>query len=304
MEPKLFPFSCCPDPLWVRGGLCANPDCECGDVFIDLLEYDKSCPSGEGRLKLTLRIDTATWQELEAPPRSEALNALAQEFLREYPAKERAAWQAEVAEKRRIVRRLRECRLDPRDVETGKLVAFREVVIEPGSLVPSSLLFLFQFEHAGIKYLMDDFYCSNPDCHCGDVHLTFFGFTGAPVASGKAVIKECFQVVLSLEGRVQSVDCPPAMRAQATAVLKAWRKSPEFEHRLESFLWRYAKIKEIAARSLPTRARLRPSIDRLSPAAEQESEPPRVGRNEPCPCGSGKKYKKCCGKPGSFAPPG
>jgi preprotein translocase subunit SecA len=21
----------------------------------------------------------------------------------------------------------------------------------------------------------------------------------------------------------------------------------------------------------------------------------RVGRNDPCPCGSGKKYKKCCG---------
>ena len=24
--------------------------------------------------------------------------------------------------------------------------------------------------------------------------------------------------------------------------------------------------------------------------------PPRVGRNDPCPCGSGKKFKKCCGK--------
>jgi len=23
---------------------------------------------------------------------------------------------------------------------------------------------------------------------------------------------------------------------------------------------------------------------------------PRIGRNDPCPCGSGKKYKKCCGK--------
>ena len=23
-------------------------------------------------------------------------------------------------------------------------------------------------------------------------------------------------------------------------------------------------------------------------------EEPRVGRNDPCPCGSGKKYKKCC----------
>jgi SEC-C motif domain protein len=24
-------------------------------------------------------------------------------------------------------------------------------------------------------------------------------------------------------------------------------------------------------------------------------EGPKVGRNDPCPCGSGKKYKKCCG---------
>ncbi len=24
-------------------------------------------------------------------------------------------------------------------------------------------------------------------------------------------------------------------------------------------------------------------------------EEPKVGRNDPCPCGSGKKYKKCCG---------
>ena len=23
-------------------------------------------------------------------------------------------------------------------------------------------------------------------------------------------------------------------------------------------------------------------------------ETPKVGRNEPCPCGSGKKFKKCC----------
>ena len=25
------------------------------------------------------------------------------------------------------------------------------------------------------------------------------------------------------------------------------------------------------------------------------NEGPKVGRNDPCPCGSGKKYKKCCG---------
>ena len=29
--------------------------------------------------------------------------------------------------------------------------------------------------------------------------------------------------------------------------------------------------------------------------AEDRAPAPSVGRNDPCPCGSGKKYKKCCG---------
>lgn len=29
--------------------------------------------------------------------------------------------------------------------------------------------------------------------------------------------------------------------------------------------------------------------------AVSEAKPKKVGRNDPCPCGSGKKYKKCCG---------
>lgn len=27
-------------------------------------------------------------------------------------------------------------------------------------------------------------------------------------------------------------------------------------------------------------------------------KPKKIGRNDPCPCGSGKKYKNCCGRPG------
>lgn len=33
----------------------------------------------------------------------------------------------------------------------------------------------------------------------------------------------------------------------------------------------------------------------LNPTEKQMArKPPKVGRNEPCPCGSGKKFKKCC----------
>jgi len=31
------------------------------------------------------------------------------------------------------------------------------------------------------------------------------------------------------------------------------------------------------------------------PPYEPERAKPKIGRNEPCPCGSGKKYKRCCG---------
>jgi hypothetical protein len=36
--------------------------------------------------------------------------------------------------------------------------------------------------------------------------------------------------------------------------------------------------------------------DESAHVVESYRAPPKVGRNEPCPCGSGKKYKKCCGR--------
>lgn len=35
---------------------------------------------------------------------------------------------------------------------------------------------------------------------------------------------------------------------------------------------------------------------RLRPLPDNQTKAKKVGRNEPCPCGSGKKYKKCCGR--------
>lgn len=40
-----------------------------------------------------------------------------------------------------------------------------------------------------------------------------------------------------------------------------------------------------------TPTELSPSQENATPVQQE-----KVGRNEPCPCGSGKKYKKCCGK--------
>jgi preprotein translocase subunit SecA len=37
--------------------------------------------------------------------------------------------------------------------------------------------------------------------------------------------------------------------------------------------------------------------EQVAVAAEPVRAEPKIGRNEPCPCGSGKKYKHCHGQP-------
>jgi preprotein translocase subunit SecA len=38
-----------------------------------------------------------------------------------------------------------------------------------------------------------------------------------------------------------------------------------------------------------------PSLEAAAAVATAIRKGEKIGRNDPCPCGSGKKYKKCCG---------
>ena len=56
----------------------------------------------------------------------------------------------------------------------------------------------------------------------------------------------------------------------------------------------YKDVKEeVAALLAPPQKETGEMPERGKPIVREE---PKVGRNDPCPCGSGKKYKKCCGK--------
>jgi len=51
-----------------------------------------------------------------------------------------------------------------------------------------------------------------------------------------------------------------------------------------------------AAMGLPTRSAAPPRVGGDdAPVQTVRRDEPKVGRNDPCPCGSGKKYKKCHG---------
>ncbi len=57
--------------------------------------------------------------------------------------------------------------------------------------------------------------------------------------------------------------------------------------------------KQILTMELPSEAMRFDLLKQLAdtkPSASQPEKQKKVGRNDPCPCGSGKKYKRCCGK--------
>ncbi|HSE14983.1 MAG TPA: SEC-C metal-binding domain-containing protein, partial [Candidatus Deferrimicrobium sp.] len=56
-----------------------------------------------------------------------------------------------------------------------------------------------------------------------------------------------------------------------------------------------ADMKERAAAPRPARVVLSRGDIKSAGKTTQKREGAKIGRNDPCPCGSGKKYKKCCG---------
>jgi preprotein translocase subunit SecA len=64
-------------------------------------------------------------------------------------------------------------------------------------------------------------------------------------------------------------------------------------------VWRVSQVShdEVGQFAMAEQQRAAAQAPQGEPIVKQiKLEHPKVGRNDPCPCGSGKKYKKCCGK--------
>ena len=90
------------------------------------------------------------------------------------------------------------------------------------------------------------------------------------------------------------------------------QKNPVVEYRFEGFEMFDAMVESIREETIRLLFTIQVQPNSEAPKREQVMKPmetggdgsttssPRkvgekVGRNDPCPCGSGKKYKKCCG---------
>jgi hypothetical protein len=102
-------------------------------------------------------------------------------------------------------------------------------------------------------------------------------------------------MVADLEGIERDVNAPKPWRwdrrhliMDAIAEMEWWSSFHPEDSRPK-------KIPKLEAPALPS-SPADPDSDSEYVAPQPFVRETKIGRNDPCPCGSGKKYKKCCGK--------
>ena len=114
-----------------------------------------------------------------------------------------------------------------------------------------------------------DLYCPAPGCECGEVVVLFETKVPQGAPSPGTVVVQASGATESRPGK---------------------NDGARLEELWKSFRQRHPNYVDRFARRYPTMKRMGERIVENSPAVSI-----KTGRNDPCPCGSGRKFKKCCG---------
>lgn len=293
-------FSSDPRSFVVEDEYCENPDCACHLVWLLFTAIDH--PEGPRSKPLSFRIgvDLETWQERKPPARAPQIDRRVAEFLSQLSASRKNEFRTKYQEGRRRAQRIADYRVDPQEILSGVLVSFSDVLTGNQSLSSGGRSFAHRFTMGGREYLVEDLYCANPACDCQALHVQFW--EGVYSSDGeKLEITMSFLGRVTFAGQLEVEESPRCTRREAQRILSAWRKAYQCD--MELYERRYQCVQEIGRRCLAeaeTRAAGNPSLTkgahRFQPdtAANSSNLPNRIGRNAPCPCGSGKKFKRCC----------
>lgn len=134
------------------------------------------------------------------------------------------------------------------------------------------------FYSGGTRVWADDAYCISAGCPCRDVVVSFVPTDAEEMAACCAL-----QIDLA-RGRVTDAETGRAPSADRRAL---W----------DDLCAAVPDVRERMQHRRRAMRRIAPEIRRLAGhEAPRAAEPggPRPGRNDPCPCGSGRKYKRCC----------
>lgn len=174
-------------------------------------------------------------------------------------------------------------RYDWHDFRFGELASYIEVLWAAWDTLVS---------HEGSRYQVEDLHCLAPGCPCKNVHLVFSELRDSSLVDvGHVVV------------RVPKLKVIEATTPLARALWAQLRAKKLLVGELAARRKRIKAIGKAVRREGMLAGEREPMEDLASQPSFTSAPPPGappatrrtgVARNAPCPCGSGRKYKRCC----------
>jgi hypothetical protein len=144
------------------------------------------------------------------------------------------------------------------------------------------------------EYALLEAYCNEPDCDCRRVFLNVGSWRTGEILAVIAYGWESKKYYANWLGR----NDPSIIKELQGPVLNSASPQSEFAPALLQEVEHILQDKHYLDRIKRHYRLFKKTVDnQLSEPNEVEFTPQqKIHRNAPCPCGSGKKYKKCCGK--------
>lgn len=256
---------------------CTNENCNCRDPKLKFYEVDRNI---QGDKLFEIKINVDSWEISEHKSYNTEINSL--ELIREF--QEDLNDDAKLKLKKRF--------------EFGKKFGGEvlkedidySVISEGGCIVYGEIFDSKEydesiFKYKGNQYFVTDQYCSNDKCECNDVGLSYYRLE---ILSDKygylfTIRADLFNEKYDVENKMDIAD--NEIKEIHEHFIKNL-KNPEILRE------RYKRMKKILG-YLGINKSSKEKSDGILP---QMIIRQKIGRNDSCSCGSGKKYKKCCGR--------
>jgi hypothetical protein len=285
--------------LWsVKLGACDNPCCGCCHIDFKCIPEDAARDSQAEAVKFVLDVEKRSIWRAAGVKQAAPSDVVAEAVVKEMEDEDwKYLYQYLMGVKQEQIEHCDIRRLDadfPPDVLRGEatMVGYSEVFPLAAAL---------DFYIGSELWLAVDDYCINPDCGCRKVMLQFVSRNDEGGLSGATIIDPPAGFYNYQTKSFEQVQAPGNRRPSLQELMSGLKDSRRgLNGELKK---RHMRLKSLFKKALLKNDTL--SIpDMPSPDSEfgllpqKESEPMRatkIGRNDPCPCGSGKKFKKCCG---------
>jgi hypothetical protein len=254
---------------------CVNPQCDCTEISLHFVELDTNNSLKDSLGTARLNINNWELTDINIINKTSITRKVIAEFCRELDQETKALFLERFAESKAFSKTNLPDPVDDLALENGSCFGYVEVYGEKD-------IEKFSFKYKDKSYFVDDQYCTEPNCTCNEAILTFF-----EIVPGRKTQEAEFAIRLDLsKGAYQEEFNASVNKNTMIEIFDCFKN--HFNNDFSLLRTRYLQMKEFGKKRGQRREQI---LETQKPKQITRS---KVGRNDPCPCGSGKKYKKCC----------